>query len=140
MPLSPDLGTTQQPHAEAPNVDGRRPSANVIVDALGPGIHANEHLWDVANALLGEDDPERLPWMVHHTRQLLSEETFTVIEEFRTGRSSVSHSDGACQRCTPPSSAPETTTSPAGENATAFTLSECASTLLSRARSGIAHH
>ena len=47
-------------------------------------IHANEYLWDVANALLGEDDPKRLPWMIQRTRQLLSSETESLIEELRT--------------------------------------------------------
>lgn len=47
-------------------------------------IHANEYLWDVANALFGEDDQKRLPWMHQHTRQVLSGETRTVIEEFST--------------------------------------------------------
>ena len=46
-------------------------------------IHANEYLWDVATALLGEDDQKRLPWMIQHTRQLLAGETRAVIAEFR---------------------------------------------------------
>lgn len=46
-------------------------------------IHANEYLWDVANALFGEDDQQRLPWMHTHTRQLLSGETRAVIDELR---------------------------------------------------------
>jgi len=46
-------------------------------------IHANEYLWDVANALLGEDDPKRLSWMMQRTRQLLSGETERLIAEFR---------------------------------------------------------
>ena len=45
-------------------------------------IHANEYLWDVGTALLGEDDQQRLPWMVQHTRQLLAGETPAVIAEF----------------------------------------------------------
>lgn len=46
-------------------------------------IHANEYLWDVANVLLGEDNPQRLAWMVEHTRQLLAGKTRAVIAEFR---------------------------------------------------------
>jgi hypothetical protein len=46
-------------------------------------IHANEYLWDVANALLGESSAERLPWMVTHTRQLLTGQAQAVIDEFR---------------------------------------------------------
>lgn len=46
-------------------------------------IHANEYLWDVANALLGESSAERLPWMVAHTRQLLTGQAQTVIDELR---------------------------------------------------------
>ena len=46
-------------------------------------IHANEYLWDVANALLGEESDDRLSWMVTHTRQLLTGQTQAVIEELR---------------------------------------------------------
>lgn len=47
-------------------------------------IHANEYLWDAANALLGEEDPQRLPWMIDHTRQLLAGETAAVIADLRS--------------------------------------------------------
>jgi hypothetical protein len=47
-------------------------------------IHANEYLWDVANVLLGEDDPQRLSWMLQRTRQLLAGETELLIAELRT--------------------------------------------------------
>jgi hypothetical protein len=46
-------------------------------------IHANEYLWDVANALCGAASEERLPWMIAHTRQLLTGQTSAVIAEFR---------------------------------------------------------
>jgi len=46
-------------------------------------IHANEYLWDVANALLGEESADRLAWMVTHTRQLLTGQTQAVIAELR---------------------------------------------------------
>jgi hypothetical protein len=46
-------------------------------------IHANEYLWDVANALLGETSERRLAWMTVHTRQLLTGETAAVIAELR---------------------------------------------------------
>jgi hypothetical protein len=46
-------------------------------------IHANEYLWDVANALLGEESEDRLSWMVTHTRQLLTGQTRAVIAELR---------------------------------------------------------
>jgi hypothetical protein len=46
-------------------------------------IHANEYLWDVANVLLGADAPQRLSWMITHTRQLLASETPAVIAELR---------------------------------------------------------
>lgn len=46
-------------------------------------IHANEYLWDVANALLGETAPQRPAWMLTHTRQLLTGQTQAVIDEFR---------------------------------------------------------
>jgi hypothetical protein len=46
-------------------------------------IHANEYLWNVANALLGEESEDRLSWMVTHTRQLLAGQTQAVIAELR---------------------------------------------------------
>ena len=46
-------------------------------------IHADEYLWDVANSLLGETDPQRTEWMVTHTRQMLSGQTEQLIADFR---------------------------------------------------------
>jgi hypothetical protein len=46
-------------------------------------IHANEYLWDVANSLWGETNPERLTWMRQHTLQMLSGQTQQLIDEFR---------------------------------------------------------
>jgi hypothetical protein len=46
-------------------------------------IHANEYLWDVANAVLGETNEQRLPWMVEHTTQLLTGQAVQLIDEFR---------------------------------------------------------
>jgi hypothetical protein len=46
-------------------------------------IHADEYLWDVANALLGENDPQRLEWMANVTLQILSSQTEQVITTFQ---------------------------------------------------------
>ena len=46
-------------------------------------IHADEYLWDVANSLFGENNPQRLDWMAEYTLQILSGKTAQVIDEFR---------------------------------------------------------
>jgi hypothetical protein len=46
-------------------------------------VHASEYLWDVANCLLGENHPEREPWMADHVLKLLSGQTQSVIADFR---------------------------------------------------------
>lgn len=46
-------------------------------------IHASEYLWKVANALLGETNSERIPWMAHRTLLMLSGKTDQLITEFR---------------------------------------------------------
>ena len=46
-------------------------------------IHANEYLWDAANSLFGENNPERLGWMKAHTLQILSGQTQLVLAEFQ---------------------------------------------------------
>ena len=46
-------------------------------------IHADEYLWDVANSLLGEANPQRVGWMAEHTLHMLSGQTAQVIAEFR---------------------------------------------------------
>ena len=45
-------------------------------------IHADEYLWDVANALLGEQNPQRLEWMAEYTLKILSSQTKSVIATF----------------------------------------------------------
>ena len=47
-------------------------------------IHANEYLWKVANALLGESHDQRFAWMKARTLQLLSGQTQQLIAEFRS--------------------------------------------------------
>lgn len=47
-------------------------------------IHANEYLWKVANALLGETNDQRFEWMKVRTLQLLSGQTEQLIAEFRS--------------------------------------------------------
>lgn len=46
-------------------------------------IHADEYLWDVANSLLGETNPQRAEWMVTQTRHMLSGQTEQLIVDFR---------------------------------------------------------
>jgi hypothetical protein len=46
-------------------------------------IHADEYLWDVANALLGENNPQRLEWMADYTLKILSSQTEQVITTFQ---------------------------------------------------------
>jgi hypothetical protein len=46
-------------------------------------IHADEYLWDVANALLGEQHPQRLDWMADYTLKILSGQTQQVIAAFQ---------------------------------------------------------
>lgn len=46
-------------------------------------IHADEYLWDVANALLGEQNPQRLEWMAQYTLKILSSQTKSVIATFQ---------------------------------------------------------
>lgn len=46
-------------------------------------IHASEYLWKVANVLLGETSPERIPWMAQKTLLMLSGKTNQLIAEFR---------------------------------------------------------
>jgi hypothetical protein len=47
-------------------------------------IHADEYLWDVANRLFDEKDPQRTAWVEAQTLKMLSGETEQVITEFRT--------------------------------------------------------
>jgi hypothetical protein len=46
-------------------------------------IHADEYLWAVANALLGEQHPQRLAWMADYTLKILSGQTEQVIASFQ---------------------------------------------------------
>jgi len=46
-------------------------------------IHADEYLWAVANALLGEHHPQRLEWMAEYTLKILSSQTDQVIATFQ---------------------------------------------------------
>jgi hypothetical protein len=46
-------------------------------------IHASEYLWDVANVLLGETNPQRMDWMAAKTLLMLSGKTDQLIADFR---------------------------------------------------------
>lgn len=46
-------------------------------------IHADEYLWAVANALLGEQNPQRLTWMADYTLKILSSQTEQIIASFQ---------------------------------------------------------
>lgn len=52
-------------------------------DLLLDFIHANEYLWDTANALLGETHPDRSTWVRVKTSQMLHGQTQALIDEFR---------------------------------------------------------
>ena len=56
----------------------RFPDFTLILDF----IHADEYLWDAANALLGENNPERIEWMADYTLKILSDQTEQVIATF----------------------------------------------------------
>jgi hypothetical protein len=45
-------------------------------------IHPNEYLWDTANALYGENHPDRTAWVREKTLQMLRSQTGSLIEEF----------------------------------------------------------
>lgn len=55
------------------------PDFSLILDF----IHADEYLWDVANALSGEQNPQRLEWMADYTLKILSGQTQSVIATFQ---------------------------------------------------------
>jgi hypothetical protein len=46
-------------------------------------IHADEYLWDVTNALLGEKNPQQCAWMAEYTLKILSSQTEQVIATFQ---------------------------------------------------------
>lgn len=46
-------------------------------------IHPHEYLWDTANALWGEDHPDRTAWVREKTLQMLRSQTGALIAEFR---------------------------------------------------------
>jgi hypothetical protein len=60
-------------------VTAQFPDFTLILDF----IHADEYLWDVANALLGEKNPQRLEWMTDYTLKILSSQTEQVITTFQ---------------------------------------------------------
>lgn len=57
----------------------RFPDFTLILDF----IHAYEYLWQVATTLYGQDDPDRLPWVVEQTRHLLNGQAFALATTFR---------------------------------------------------------
>ena len=63
---------------------------NLVLDI----IHASEYLWDAANALLGETNPDRTTWVEEHLLRILSGRTADVIHtlEGRTQDASLSSS------------------------------------------------
>ena len=71
-------------------VDDRLSTFNLTLDI----IHASEYLWDAANALLGETNPDRTTWVGEHLLHILSGRTADVIRtlESRTQDSSLSSS------------------------------------------------
>ena len=56
------------------------PGCTLVLDF----IHANEYLWDAANRLYQEQDPQRQAWVEKRTLDLLSGRTEQVIADLRT--------------------------------------------------------
>jgi len=56
------------------------PAYTLVLDI----IHATEYLWTAANALLGEQHPERTPWVRGHLTALLSGQVGTVMLALET--------------------------------------------------------
>jgi len=57
-------------------VSDKLPGFELILDI----IHASEYLWDTANALLGEGNPDRTAWIGEQLLQILSGQTIEVIQ------------------------------------------------------------
>lgn len=57
----------------------RFPEFNLVLDF----VHADEYLWDVANALFDETDPQRIVWVEAQTLRILSGQTDQVIADLR---------------------------------------------------------
>ncbi len=47
-------------------------------------IHVSEYLWDAANALLGEKDPDRAAWVKDRLLLILSDKTEDVIQDLES--------------------------------------------------------
>jgi hypothetical protein len=60
-------------------VQAHLPAFTLVLDF----IHANEYLWDAANRLYQEQDPQRLVWMEKRSLDLLSGRTADVIVDLR---------------------------------------------------------
>jgi hypothetical protein len=60
-------------------VQAQLPEFTLILDL----VHADEYLWEAANALLGERSPERTDWVGQRTLQMLSGKTQELIDELR---------------------------------------------------------
>jgi len=59
---------------------------NLVLDI----IHASEYLWDAANALLGETNPDRTTWVREHLLHILSGRTAGVIHTLESRTQDVS--------------------------------------------------
>ena len=46
-------------------------------------IHANQYLWEVANTLFEDDQPDKTAWVKAHTRQLLASQTELLITDLK---------------------------------------------------------
>jgi hypothetical protein len=57
----------------------RFPDFSLILDF----IHAYEYLWQVATTLYGQDDPDRLAWVLERTRTLLEGQACSLATSFR---------------------------------------------------------
>jgi hypothetical protein len=61
-------------------VEARLSTFTLVLDI----IHASEYLWDAANALLGENHPDRTAWVRERLLLILSNKTVDVIEDLES--------------------------------------------------------
>jgi hypothetical protein len=74
------LALTDGAEALQAQMQARLPTYTLVLDI----IHATEYLWTAANAVLGEQHPERTPWVRGHLTALLGGQVATVISALET--------------------------------------------------------
>ncbi|MBU0491538.1 MAG: ISKra4 family transposase [Chloroflexi bacterium] len=79
-PVTQRVALTDGAAALQAQVQEKLPDFELILDI----IHADEYLWDTANALYGETNPDRSTWVGTQLVQILSGQTATVIRTLDT--------------------------------------------------------